>query len=176
MPWVVLILLSLNCVAITCYKLKLLKISPLSPQRSEYGPLFWGITPTQCNISFLFLEICPLPLLLLVMGIKWLHLFYQPFLRLPNLNDWLLVPELSAKEWGSTLGSLFTSFTLSHNYLRSTVGWVALQTCIKYQTGIGRFCTALLFMCCSNTNERAQLSCSFLWRRWKLEGVDYFLP
>ena len=54
----------------------------------------------------------------------------------------------------NTLGSVpFHPFTLSRNYLRSVVDCVSLQTGAEYQAGIGRFCTALLFICCSKIQK-----------------------
>lgn len=103
--------------------------------------------------------------------------FSNPFWDFFNLNDWLLVPESSAKEVMNTLGPVpFHPFTLSHNYLRSVVDWVSLQTGVELQVGTGKFSSALLFICCSHTKELAQLFCSFLWSRWKLEGLVISYP
>lgn len=74
----------------------------------------------------------------------------------------------------NTLGYVpFHPFPLSHNYLGSTVDWFSLQMHMEYQAGGGD--PVFLFLC-NNTKERAQLLCSFLWRRWKLEGLIIFYP
>lgn len=74
--------------------------------------------------------------------------------------------------WDLSLFALLLSVVITEVH----GGLTPLQTHIDYQAESGRPCTALLFICCYSTKEFAQLLCSLLWRRWKLEGLIISYP
>lgn len=174
-------LLSWNCVSVNYWQFNWpnFEKSVLFPITHLAGiflaPFLEGLE-VQYSLSLLFLEICPFLLLLPVIQMIWLHLFYQPFLGFFNLNDWLLVPESSAKEVMNILGSVPFHLLLS---VIITCGPLWIESHCRHASstrqGSGDF-ALLSSLCCSNTKELAQLCCSFLWRRWKLEGLIIFYP